>query len=221
MKKFLLINILILFTCFGNSLKGGVPDTVYNLTEFPILESLITKSFKNIGKNITIYPLPNLRALSYGNTGELDFIFPYSESATNNYPNLIKVNVKIGGIHIKAYTLIDAPLIKSWNDIKTKKVAYILGTIFIEQKLKKYMNNPNNAIGAKDYTSLIKLLSSRRVDVVIADSYAFESVKTQNKQYNSWSLENSEVYILLNKKNKNILNSLELSIKKSIIAEKY
>lgn len=213
MKKIILLSFLFISICFGKSLKGGVPDTVYNLEKYPIIETLIIESFKNIGKEITLYPLPNLRALSYSNAGELDFIFPYSESVIKSYPNLIKVNVKIGGTHIKAYTLPESSPIYSWSDLKTKKVAYILGTIFIEQKLHKYVLNFNDAIGAKDYTSLTKLLFSRRVDVIIADAFAMESVETKNKQYYSTSLENSEVYILVNKKNKNLIHHLELSLK--------
>lgn len=213
MKKIIIIFSFISLNLFPVPFKLGVPETVFQLNQFYILSDLIIESFKAIKYEVEFIPLPNLRALDLCEKGEIDGIFPFSSSSIKGYKNLYFIDERIGGANIMAYTLLGSSKVNSWDDLKNKKIAYLLGSVFIENKLKTLTIDNNNLTQTKDYASLIKLLNSLRIDVAIMDKNAFETSKTKKTNITGKLLESNEVFLFLNKKYMKLKIPLEKEIK--------
>ena len=142
-------------------------------------------------------------------------MFPIFKSKSFDNSNLFFINESIGGANFYAYAITGTKAITSWSDLKNFKVAYLLGTTYIDTQLEKIV--PQTSITKpKEYDSLIKLLIANRVDVIILDKYVFDNSKySRNTTIKAYPLESREVFIILNKKHLALQNKLELAIKKN------
>lgn len=214
MKKYYIIFSLITIQLFSTTFKLGVPEPVFNLPQFDILRNLIVTSFKNLNYDVEIMPLPSLRALDMVNKDELDGIFPLGSSSVKEYKNIIKIDESLGGMTISSFTRADKSPVKSMEDLKNKKIGYLLGTTLIEKKLLESNIDKKNITNTKDFKSLIKLLETSRVDVILMDSVAFKSTKSSKIKLVENVLISTEAFLFLNKKHNKIKISLEKEIKK-------
>lgn len=214
MKHFLLYLVLII-NIFGKVINLGVSEEITILPDFDKLSVLVEKSFKDIGYKVKILPLPNARAINSANTGEIDGVFPIFKSKSFDNSNLFFINENIGGANFYAYAITGTKAITSWSDLKNLKVAYLLGTTYIDTQLEKIV--PQTSITKpKEYDSLMKLLIANRVDAIILDKYVFDNSKyAKNSNIKAYPLESREVFVIMNKKYLNIQKKLELSIKKN------
>lgn len=213
MKKLFIVFIIVTFHLFASTIRLGVPEVVYNLEKFYLLSDLLKSSFKPLGYEVKFVPLPALRVIDSFNKDQLDGIFPLVPSTGKELKNGFLVNERMGGMTVSSFTILDNPQIKSWNDLINKKIAYPLGVKVIENKLKELKLDPQNIIAAKEYDSLIQLLSSSRVDLILMDKSAFSSIKPKLLKVNENILLDTEAFLFLNNKYKDIKLSLEKELK--------
>lgn len=214
MKKLFIIFIIFSLHTFCMTIKLGVPEPVFNLSNFRILGDLLVKSFKEINYDVEFVPLPYLRALDMVEKNEIDGAFPFDLSTIKTYKNTFAVNEKIGGLDLYAYTMEGDPQVKSWSDLKDKKVGYFLGSVLIETKVNEIVTEKENITTTKDYKALLKLLENARVDVIIMDSKVLDSIKTKQTKVNGNSIYSNPVYLFLNNKHSKIKGNLENELKK-------
>ena len=213
MKKLYLIYIIFTLHLFSATIKLGLPEPVFTLPNFKPLGDLLTTSFKNLNYDVEFIPLPNLRALDMVEKNEIDGAFPFDPSTIKGYKNTFLVNEELAGLNSTAYTSVGSPEVKSWNDLKNKKVAYFLGSVLIETKVNQIVTDKENITTTKDYKALLKLLESARVDVIIMDSRVFDSIKTKQTKANGNTIYSSSVYLFLNNKHSKIKEALEKELK--------
>lgn len=213
--KCFFIYLVFALSLMAKTINLGVAEEVTRLPDFDKLNILVEKSFKDIGYTIKILPLPNTRAINSANIGEIDGVFPIFKSKSFNEGNLFFINESIGGANFYAYAITGTKAITSWSDLKNLKVAYLLGTTYIDTQLEKIV--PQTSITKpKEYDSLMKLLIANRVDVIILDKYVFDNSKyAKNSNIKAYPLESREVFVIMNKKYLNIQKKLELAIKKN------
>lgn len=213
--KCFFIYLVFALSLMAKTINLGVAEEVTRLPDFDKLNILVEKSFKDIGYTIKILPLPNARAINSANIGEIDGVFPIFKSKSFNEGNLFFINESIGGANFYAYAITGTKAITSWSDLKNLKVAYLLGTTYIDTQLEKIV--PQTSITKpKEYDSLMKLLIANRVDVIILDKYVFDNSKyAKNSNIKAYPLESREVFVIMNKKYLNIQKKLELAIKKN------
>ncbi len=160
--KYFLIYIIFIINIFGKTIKLGVSEEVFKLPQFIQLKILVEKSFSVIGYKTKLLPLPNSRAINSASNGEADGVFPIFKSKAFENENLFFVNESLGGANFYAYTISGTKAIASWNDLKNLKVAYLLGSTYIDSQLEKIVPQ-TNITKPKAYDNLMKLLIANRV----------------------------------------------------------
>lgn len=214
MKKYYIIFSLLTLQLFSATFRLGVPEPVFNLPQFGILSNLLVTSFKSLNHEIEFVPLPTLRALDMVDKDEIDGVFPLPLTSITGYKNILAVNERLGGMTISAFTSPESPQVKTWEDLKDKKIGYLLGSTFIEKKLNESSIDKKNITNSKDFKALMKMLETSRVDVILMDSVAFRTTKSKNIKVVENLIISTEAFLFLNKKHKNLKVPLEKEIKK-------
>ena len=163
------------------------------------LENVSSELFKQLGYSISVEKLPNARALSKANAGELDGDLARVHETHQFYPNLVIVDEPIFSLHVVMVTKSLYKPIKNWQDLLPYRVGTIRG--FILPKLRLDAMNHQQVSYSNNHDSLLKMLHNDRIDIAISyDTFILSNTQYANLKIEEESIESVDLYILLHKK---------------------
>jgi len=207
----------ILIFCFiFTSILNAQEDKVFTInTGFTgptkqFVEIITLEAFKRAKLKINFQGLPNKRALINANNGIDDGDAARIWEISDYYPNLVRVPVQNSKIDIVVLSK-KRNIIKDVSDLSKFNVGVIHGmkiAVVLAEKA-----NPLSLYKAKEYKSLIKLLSQDRLDLVITNRigiYEHREYLEHNKFYIlDKPLLTRPLYLHLHKKNSAYILALE------------
>ncbi|WP_421903163.1 substrate-binding periplasmic protein [Maridesulfovibrio sp.] len=152
----------------GGQLVIGIPMWGGERTNMPELECFLNEAYSRIGVDISFKYAPGLRLSRELSKGKIDGLGAMLASLVEEDANFAKVPVKMGTAQIFAVSIDNNLLIESAKDLQNYKVACIRGNA---DRFAKILGSDNWFYEVADLTQAFKMMSKRRVDVVLADQY--------------------------------------------------
>jgi len=128
--------------------------------------------YERAGLAVEFVPLPHKRSLAQANEGTLDGEVGRIAGIEKDYPNLMRVNVRVLTLTGVAYVM-ESWGISRYDDLLLDKVR--LGTILGVVWSKKKIGN-RHCVFVNDYKTLFNMLLARRIDMALASSISAEAV---------------------------------------------
>ncbi|QOY52902.1 substrate-binding periplasmic protein [Candidatus Sulfurimonas baltica] len=182
----------------------------YSFPETNLLESIIKEGFKRAEIALKYQTLPNQRSLINANNGIDDGEAGRIWEISDHYPNLVRIPVAIHSIDIVVISRENLH-IKKPLDLKFHNVGVIRGMKIAEQIAENA--KPLSITKTTNHITLIKMLSSNRLDVIVTSKIALLSGLSETKEKNlfmaSKPLISSPIYMHLHKKHKKLIPKLE------------
>lgn len=135
-------------------------ETVLSLN---ICKHIVSDAYRQLDINVRYVPAPGRRSLIMGNEGKTDAEVCRIDGISEEYPNLIKVNVPICAVNIVVATITPKQYLLKERELKELKLGSIRGMKAAENYFKDhdidYVNH---------YDDLYRLLESGLIDAIIA-----------------------------------------------------
>ncbi|QOY53852.1 transporter substrate-binding domain-containing protein [Candidatus Sulfurimonas marisnigri] len=182
----------------------------YSFPETNLLESIIKEGFKRANIALKYQPLPNQRSLINANNGVDDGEAARIWEINEHYPNLIRIPVAIHSIDLVVLSRENLH-IKESSDLTFYNVGVIRGMKIAEQITENA--KPLSITKTTNHITLIKMLSSHRLDVIVTSKISLLSGLNETKEKNLFMLSKPLVsrplYMHLHKKHKKLIPQLE------------
>ncbi len=170
---------------------ANTPDEPSHILAQQILEL----AYARAGLEVTFVNMPFLRSLSQSNSGHLDGEVARLAVIETDYSNLIRVPVELFHISAYAYALKPIPEVKSWQDLKGKKLGLELGVVFIDHATRGFPR-----VFASSKRDMAMMLKRGAVDYVV-HSGLISFGEPEFKFYQSAPLQTENIYHYLHRKN--------------------
>ncbi|PHR56371.1 MAG: hypothetical protein COA44_08420 [Arcobacter sp.] len=207
--------ILMLFLVFS-TISSAQEDKVFTInTGFKapankFVEMITLEAFKRAGLKINFQGLPNKRSLINANSGIDDGDAARVWEISDYYPNLIRVSVKNSQIDIVVLTN-KKIIINELSDLSKYNVGVIHGMKIAVVSAQKA--NPVSLYKAKDYETLVKMLSIDRLDLILTNRVSLyrnmKALEGKKLYLREEPLLSRPLYLHLHKKNKAYIPVLE------------
>ncbi len=170
-------------------------------------------AYERAGLKAEFISLPHNRSLLSANDGTVDGDVGRVPSVEENYPNLLRVNVKLMDLSGAVYT--NHKDINLYNDdlLKKYRVGYVLGVRWTEKKMAGL-----KATTAHDYPALFEMLLQDRVDIILATEDSASEVinnlgeRASNIRKIQPFVFKAPIYHYVHKKNAAIIPQLEKAL---------
>lgn len=195
----MLVCMLLLFchSAFGKIYTISISDTGNVLRS---CVDFVEQAYRAKSIDYELVPFSLSRSLKAVNEGVLDAEMCRIDDMTEEYPNLIKVNVPIANMKVLALWLNDNVEVSQVADLKRYKVGGIRGM----KALEKYSDQFEITL-TKRFSELEKLLEEGFVDVMITSDLQ----KKNNPKMQEFILETYPMYHYLHQSNKQLVPILE------------
>ena len=174
---------------------------------------LLEQAFDSLGYNVEFRYRPDKRSILEANSGQVDGDFLRILTIAEDYTNMIVVPEPLAEASIVAFSL--QPNIDLSNyaiEEHQYNIGYIAGWKVIEDMLDNYQQtSPVAEVG-----TLFKLLTGRRVDLILYAQAAGKKILSGNEQLNyqvSSSLHSYELYLVMHKKHIDLVPKLAAKLK--------
>jgi polar amino acid transport system substrate-binding protein len=124
--------------------------------------AVLQSAYDKLGVQVRFEGYPLLRSLALANAGTIDGDIMRVAEASEQYANLLRVDVPINYLEITAYARTPCPTLSNWGDLQGKRVAYERGVLAIERRVKG-----RATIQTRNKPELFRLLSRGMVDVAV------------------------------------------------------
>ena len=194
----------------------ATPESVSFFQEIALI---YREAFRLLGYNFKLVSLPGERALVDANSGVVDgdaIRIGYLKS--DNYPNLIRVAEPVIVMQDGAYSIDTSIRINGYESLKGKgfKVGLYKGIKSIEEKLPRYVEK-ENFITLTGFEQILKMLLSRRIDLLIGPTFIEESDLMKSDAYQDIKrvgiVEEKIGYPWFNKRHKELVSRLANTLK--------
>lgn len=138
---------------------------------------LLTEIFNSMGYELKINHYPSERSLQWADDGHDDGEFARISGMSKSYSNLLKLEESLVDFNFVAITRegFSEP-VKSWDDLKELRVAYLNGWKIYENNV----GRGENITVYNDVESLFKVLLGKRVDVILYSELRAEEYMAAN-----------------------------------------
>ena len=130
----LLCTLIMLDAAQGNPIVIGT----YEANEEPLTETslaILTEAYQQLNTPVQFIELPLRRALVMMLNNEIDGNIIRIGGLQARHPNLVQIPTPINQMQIRAYGLNKDIKLNRWEDLKSYKVIYLRGIVFIEENL--------------------------------------------------------------------------------------
>lgn len=134
---------------------------------YPIIETIepiLREAYSRIGLEMQIVHYPWNRSLMYAASGHSGGELFRSTVIEKECPELLRVDVPVGFVHMMAFTKNIRKPIKSWEDLRPYSISHVRGIKIIEENTQGM-----NTEKVTDLKSAFKKLNMGRTDFVIAE----------------------------------------------------
>jgi polar amino acid transport system substrate-binding protein len=139
--------------------------TPVNTVDTVISEVIVREAYRRLGISVTIKKYPGERALRLADVGKVDGEVQRIDGIAKNYPNLIQIKLTINFIAGTVFTKTVKFQVEGWQSLRPYRIGYVRGIKFAERNTVGM-----NALLAKDYSPLIRMLEKGRVDIAVSPS---------------------------------------------------
>ncbi|SMP88964.1 polar amino acid transport system substrate-binding protein [Epsilonproteobacteria bacterium SCGC AD-308-P11] len=182
----------------------------FSVPETHLLESIIKEGFKRADIPLKYQTLPNQRSLINANNGIDDGEAARIWEINKFYPNLLRVPVSIHSIDLVVLSR-ENLYIKKPSDLKPFNVGVIRGMKIAEQIAENA--KPLSLTKTTDHLTLIKMLSTHRLDVIVTSKIALLTGLSETKEKGffmaSKPLLSRPLYMYLHKKHQALIPQFE------------
>lgn len=188
---------------------GGINNSINH----KIAAAILTEAYKNININVKFTLLPAKRSLVLVNKGLLDGETQRIKTINNKYQNLVIIPVPLFELVGAAFTKSTTISLKNKKLPTGHKIAIRRGVKYAED-----LTRGLNPIITDSEKQLIKLLHSKRVDIIISNPYIIDfylkKMKAEKIQILKPILVNKSLYHFLHSSNHKLLPKITKSLKK-------
>jgi polar amino acid transport system substrate-binding protein len=186
---------------------------------YKAMSLIYTEAFRRLGYHFKLVSLPGERAMVDANSGFVDgeaARISYLDS--EKYPNLIRVPEPVIVMQDGAYATDTSIRINGYASLKGKgfKVGLFKGIKSVEEKLPRYVEK-ENIVTLIDFEQALKMLQSRRIDLIIGATLIEESDLMKSAAYKDIQrvgiLEEKIAYPWFNKRHKELVSRLANTLK--------
>jgi hypothetical protein len=193
--------------------KSNLKITTFDTPYSTVMTRIIREAYKLIGREIDVAMLPGSRAIKLSGLGAVDGELYRIGEISNTYPDLVRVNVVIANLEVRAFSHTLDFIINGWSSLKPYRLAVMQGvkvTDMHTQNMQRVMVN--------NFHQLFNLLSNERVDLVIttniAGRIAIKEMHLKNIKMLSPAIHNFKVYHFVHKKNRELVPLLTAALTK-------
>ncbi|BDQ34594.1 ABC transporter substrate-binding protein [Pseudodesulfovibrio portus] len=137
-------------------------------------------AYERAGLAVEFVPMPHKRSLQSADEGSVDGEVGRIEGIEKNYPDLVRVPVKVIDLLACAYVLDRSPIRRySPNLLNELKVCAVFGVQWAKDLL-----NCRTAEMVSDYDKLMAMLVEKRVDMVLGSALSVEAVLSKKGDWN-------------------------------------
>ncbi|NOR58747.1 MAG: transporter substrate-binding domain-containing protein [Sulfurimonas sp.] len=216
MKKIIVI-LLFMFSFTLAAQRVLTINSGFNFPETNLVESIINEGFTRAQIPLRYQTLPNQRSLLNANNGTDDGEAARILELNSIYPNLIRVNVPIHTIELVVLSMRKL-YIKEPADLKHYNVGVIRGMKIAERISEDA--KPLSLTKATSHLTLIKMLSSHRLDAIVTSKIILLSSLSETKDkvfyITSKPILSRPLYFHLHKKHKDLIPKFEEAFKSMI-----
>ena len=174
--------------------------------------AVLQSAYDKLGVAVRFEGYPLLRSLALANAGAIDGDAMRIAEASEQYTNLLRVDVPINYLEITAYARTPCPTLNQWDDLQGKRVAYERGVLAIERRVKGLAT-----IQTRNKPELFRLLSRGMVDVAVGTGLETDVVLRRSADKDllcrvSGVLERVPLYHYLNKRHAALAQRLQTQL---------
>jgi polar amino acid transport system substrate-binding protein len=173
-------------------------------------DRILDEAFRRLGYTWELIKIPSERALASLNRGEIDGDYVRIAGLEKTYPNLVQVKEPISSMDFGAFTLSDKVRFSSWEELRNRPIAMIIGWKIVEERTKDFPY----VTAVRDEESLFTLLRAGRVDAVIYDLLQgpryLARIGASKSVFPGPALEHRDMYLYLNRKSGDLHERLAL-----------
>ncbi len=193
--------------------KSSLQITTFDTPYSTVMTRIMREAYKNIGREIDVSMLPGSRAIKLSGLGAVDGELYRIGAISNAYPDLVRVNVAIANLEVRAFSHSLDFITDGWNSLKPYRLAVMQGVKVTEMHTKNMQR-----IMVNNFHQLFNLLSNERVDLVIttniAGRIAIKELHLKNIKMLSPAVHNFKVYHFVHKKNRELVPLLTAALTK-------
>jgi hypothetical protein len=176
-----------------------------------LCESIILPAYKTLGLDPVVISVPGRRALKMSSTGNTDAEMCRISSVSDQFPDLLKVNIVLFELKIVAVSLKTQEAIKTKADLES----FTLGSLRGMKAAEDYFNR-NSIKYVDNYEQVIKLLDGKLIDFAILPlpdvQYAQDKQFRNDIIIHQPSLFVHKMYHYIHNRHKSILSAIETEI---------
>jgi len=184
-----------------------------------IIIPILTEAFQKNEINFSAEYMPSLRALQVSNSGKLDGelhrVANFHEITNNQYSNLIRIDCKLLSVHLAVFAK-ENLVINTAEDLNHYNLAYYRGRKDVD-KLLNLHNAQKKIYKVNTDLQAFQMLAAGRVDLIISESHAGNSIIHSAEKFNNIRelnrLVKTDIYSFIHKKHQALLpdinNTLE------------
>ncbi len=193
--------------------KSNLKITTFDTPYSKILIRIVREAYSLIGREIDVAMLPGSRAIKLSGLGAVDGELYRIGAINHGYPDLVRVNVPIANLEVRAFShSLDFPT-NGWNSLKPYRLAMMQGVKITDMHTKNMQR-----VMVNNFHQLFSLLSKGRVDLVIstniAGRIAIKELHLQNIKMLSPAVQSFKVYHFVHKKNRELVPLLTAALTK-------
>jgi polar amino acid transport system substrate-binding protein len=145
---------------------GAPPHSRADGTGFE--DRIVSEAFRRIGVAVKLVRLPSERALQNADKGIDDGNYVRIAGLSGLYPNLIMVPEPMSEFAFTAFTRDPGLKTAAWADLRTRRVAIVIGWKIAEQ----HLEGAPSITRVRDEEGLFTLLDKGRVEVVVSSLHS-------------------------------------------------
>lgn len=155
----------LLITGFSVTAAGSDHVRLANTSDEPthvLARQILELAYARAGIEVEFIDMPFLRSLTQSNGGYLDGEVARLTVIEKDYPNLVRIPVKLFDISTFAYATSPIPKIRTWQDLKGKRLGLELGVVLTERATKGFPRTFSSS-----QKELVMMLRRGGVDLVV------------------------------------------------------
>ncbi len=193
--------------------KSNLKITTFDTPYSDVMTRIVREAYKLIGREIDVAMLPGSRAIKLSGLGAVDGELYRIGAISNGYPDLVRVDVAIANLEVRAFSHSLDFSTNGWNSLKPYRLAVMQGV-----KITDMHTQDMQRVMVNNFHQLFHLLSNERVDLVIttniAGRIAIKELHLKNIKMLSPAVHNFKVYHFVHKKNRELVPLLTAALTK-------
>nr|WP_136251074.1 hypothetical protein [Ningiella ruwaisensis] len=177
--------------------------------EFKIAEQMLEEAYAQVGHTLRYQDLPYTRSIVSANVGVIDGLSLRLEQHTQNYPNLIRINVAL--LNSKTLVVINKKLCPNCDIGKLRSIGAVSGFEFPESKL-QLEDNTNLKIELAEHHRLFTFFEAGRVNAIVTSNLFLPDRLRDTQKYRYVQIAEQDVYHFVHKQHQALAKQLDVAL---------